>query len=39
VLPAGGRVFTMLDVAYVYMDVYLPTAEAGKVRAVQFSEL
>jgi HlyD family secretion protein len=32
VLPAGGRVFTMLDVAYVYMDVYLPTAEAGKVK-------
>jgi HlyD family secretion protein len=22
----------MLDVAYVYMDVYLPTAEAGKVK-------
>lgn len=32
VLPAGGRVFTMLDVAYVYMDIYLPTAEAGKVK-------
>jgi HlyD family secretion protein len=32
VLPAGGKVFTMLDVSYVYMDVYLPTAEAGKVR-------
>jgi len=32
VLPAGGRVFTMLDIAYVYMDVYLPTNEAGKVR-------
>ena len=32
VLPAGGRVFTMLDIAYVYMDVYLPTAEAGKVK-------
>jgi HlyD family secretion protein len=32
VLPAGGRVFTMLDVAYVYMDLYLPTAEAGKVK-------
>ena len=32
VLPAGGRVFTMLDIAYVYMDIYLPTADAGKVR-------
>ena len=32
VLPAGGRVFTMLDIAYVYMDIYLPTDEAGKVR-------
>ncbi|MFY9968668.1 MAG: HlyD family efflux transporter periplasmic adaptor subunit [Roseiarcus sp.] len=32
VLPAGGRVFAMLDILYVYMDIYLPTAEAGKVR-------
>jgi HlyD family secretion protein len=32
VLPAGGKVFTMLDASYVYMDVYLPTAEAGRVR-------
>ena len=32
VLPAGGRVFTMLDIAYVYMDIYLPTEAAGKVR-------
>jgi HlyD family secretion protein len=32
VLPAGGKVFTMLDIAYVYMDIYLPTAEAGKTR-------
>jgi HlyD family secretion protein len=32
VLPAGGKVFTMLDFSYVYMDVYLPTAEAGKVK-------
>ena len=31
-LPAGGRVFTMLDIAYVYMDIYLPTSEAGKVK-------
>ncbi len=32
VLPAGGRVFAMLDIAYVYMDIYLPTADAGKVK-------
>jgi HlyD family secretion protein len=32
VLPAGGKVFTMLDLSYVYMDVYLPTLEAGKVK-------
>ena len=32
VLPAGGKVFTMLDLAYVYMDIYLPTAEAGKAK-------
>ncbi|HYA74931.1 MAG TPA: HlyD family efflux transporter periplasmic adaptor subunit [Roseiarcus sp.] len=32
VLPAGGRVFTMLDPSYVYMDIYLPTQEVGKVR-------
>jgi HlyD family secretion protein len=32
VLPAGGKVFTMLDISYVYMDVYLPTAQAGKVK-------
>ena len=30
VLPAGGKVFTMLDTSYVYMDIYLPTAEAGR---------
>jgi HlyD family secretion protein len=24
-LPAGGKVFTMLDISYVYMDIYLPT--------------
>jgi HlyD family secretion protein len=29
VLPAGGKVFTTLDLSYVYMDIYLPTAEAG----------
>ena len=32
VLPAGGHVFAMLDTSYVYMDVYLPTLQAGKVR-------
>ena len=32
VLPAGGKVFTMLDVSYVYMDIYLPALEAGKVK-------
>ncbi len=32
VLPAGGKVFTMLDFSYVYMDIYLPTVEAGKVK-------
>lgn len=32
VLPAGGKVFTVLDTNYVYMDIYLPTAEAGRVK-------
>jgi HlyD family secretion protein len=32
VLAAGGKVFTMLDTSYVYMDIYLPTADAGRVR-------
>lgn len=32
VLPAGGKVFTMLDASYVYMDIYLPTEKAGQVR-------
>ena len=32
VLPAGGHVFAMLDTSYVYMDIYLPTAAAGKVK-------
>ncbi len=32
VLPAGGRVYAMLDTSYVYMDIYLPTADAGKVK-------
>ncbi len=32
VLPAGGKVFAMLDTSDVYMDVYLPTEAAGQVR-------
>jgi len=32
VLPAGGKVFTMLDIGYVYMDVYLPTEEVGRIK-------
>jgi len=32
VLPVGGKVFTMLDASYVYMDIYLPTEQAGRVR-------
>jgi len=32
VLPAGGKVFTMLDATSVYMDIYLPTRDAGRVR-------
>ncbi len=32
VLPAGGHVFAMLNTSYVYMDIYLPTQQAGKVR-------
>ena len=31
VLPAGGEVFTMLDATYLYMDIYLPTEEAGRI--------
>lgn len=32
VLPAGGKVFTMLDVGYVYMDIYLPAQIASQVK-------
>jgi HlyD family secretion protein len=32
VLPAGGKVYTMIDLTYVYMDIYLPTADAGRIR-------
>ncbi|MEX2208767.1 MAG: HlyD family efflux transporter periplasmic adaptor subunit [Myxococcota bacterium] len=31
VLPAGGRVFTLLDLGDVYMTVFLPAGEAGRV--------
>jgi HlyD family secretion protein len=31
VLGTGGRVFAMLDMGYVYLDIFLPTAEAGRV--------
>ncbi|MGJ5175245.1 HlyD family secretion protein [Bradyrhizobium oligotrophicum] len=32
VLAAGGKIFTMLDIGYVYMDVFLPTEEVGKIK-------
>ena len=32
VLPAGGHVFAMLDTSNVYMDIYLPTEQAGKIK-------
>jgi HlyD family secretion protein len=32
VLGVGGKVFTMLDASYVYMDIYLPMSQAGKLR-------
>lgn len=31
VLAAGGRVLTLLDLSDVYMSIFLPTEEAGKV--------
>jgi len=31
VLPAGGRVLTVIDLRDVYMTIFLPTLEAGKV--------
>ena len=30
-LPAGGKVVTVLDLADVYMTVFLPTEQAGRV--------
>ena len=32
VLAAGGHVFAMLDISDVYMDIYLPTEQAGRVK-------
>ena len=32
VLAAGGKVFTILDTAYVYMDIYLSTRSAGRIK-------
>jgi HlyD family secretion protein len=32
VLAPGGRVFTMIDIASVYMDIFLPTLEAGRIK-------
>lgn len=32
VLAAGGKVFTMLDVSDVYMDIFLPAGDAGRTR-------
>lgn len=32
VLAAGGKVVSLLDLADVYMDVYLPTNDAGRLR-------
>ena len=31
VLPAGGKVFTLLDIGDVYMNIYLPTGQPGRV--------
>lgn len=32
VLPAGGKVVTLLDMTDVYLSLYLPANEAGKIR-------
>jgi len=32
VLPAGGKVLTMIDISSVYMDIYVPTLDAGRAR-------
>jgi HlyD family secretion protein len=31
VLPAGGKVLTVLDLTDVYMTIFLPTSQAGRV--------
>ncbi len=31
VIPAGGKIVTVLDLTDVYMTIFLPTAEAGRV--------
>ncbi len=31
VLPAGGKILTVLDLSDVYMTIFLPTTEAGRV--------
>lgn len=32
ILAAGGKVISLIDLTDVYMDVYLPTSEAGRLR-------
>lgn len=32
VLPAGGKVLTMIDIMSVYMDIYQPTLDAGRIK-------
>ncbi len=32
VMPIGGKIFTVLDLSDVYMTIFLPTAEAGRVQ-------
>jgi HlyD family secretion protein len=31
VLPAGGKVVTMIDIMSVYIDIFLPTLDAGRI--------
>jgi HlyD family secretion protein len=31
VLGTGGKVYTMIDTSYLYMDVFLPTSDASRV--------
>ena len=37
VLPVGGKVFTVLQLTDVYMTIFLPTAEAGRVDLARIS--